>query len=103
MMLVERLIEIALTNAASAAVLTVLVVVVGRLIKRPEVIHVLWLVVLLRLLVPPAFELRLPWLGAPQAVPGSGGSLMPDLAPVTDVSGFSGATHSALSWPNLPC
>lgn len=61
----ERLIEIALTNATSAVVLAVVALVAERFLRRPEVIRGLWLLVLARLLIPPLFVLGLPVLPAP--------------------------------------
>jgi len=62
----EKLIEIALTNAGSAAVLAGVAVVAERFLRRPRIAHLLWVVVLLRLLMPPL--LGVPLL-PPQATP----------------------------------
>lgn len=53
----QHIIDIALSNAASAAVLAVAAAVAGRFVERPAVRHVLWLVVLVRLFVPRVVEL----------------------------------------------
>lgn len=52
----ERLLEIALINAASVTVLALAVTLVGRWVKRPAVMHALWLLVLLKLVTPPLVE-----------------------------------------------
>ena len=53
----QPLTEILLINAASVALLALVVALIGRVIKRPAVMHVLWLLVLLKLLTPPVFEI----------------------------------------------
>jgi len=53
----ESLLSALLLQAAGGAILAVIVAAVGRRIGHPEVIHVLWLAVLLKLLVPPVIEL----------------------------------------------
>ena len=52
----ERLLEIALINAASVTLLVLAVTLVGRFVKRPAVMHALWLLVLIKLVTPPLFE-----------------------------------------------
>lgn len=53
---------ILLTNAATATVLGIAVACVARRLCRPQVVHALWVVVLLDLLVPPVLEVGvLPW------------------------------------------
>ncbi len=53
----EKLLTLGLVNAASATVLAVLVVGLGRfLARRPATLHCLWLLVLLKLVTPPIFE-----------------------------------------------
>jgi beta-lactamase regulating signal transducer with metallopeptidase domain len=49
-------IEPLLINAATATLLALAAALVGRFVKRPAVMHVLWLLVLLKLLTPPLFE-----------------------------------------------
>jgi beta-lactamase regulating signal transducer with metallopeptidase domain len=53
----ERLIEIAVGNAGFAAVLAVAAAVASRFVRRPAVVHAVWVLVLLRLLAPPILEL----------------------------------------------
>jgi beta-lactamase regulating signal transducer with metallopeptidase domain len=48
------LLEIVLINAVSATALAVLAAVAGRFVRRPAVVHALWVLVLLKLLTPPA-------------------------------------------------
>ena len=53
----EKLLTLGLVNAASATVLAVGVVGLGRfLARRPAALHCLWLLVLLKLVTPPVFE-----------------------------------------------
>jgi bla regulator protein BlaR1 len=53
----ERLFTLGLVNAASATVLAILVAGLGRLLAgRPAALHCLWLLVLLKLVTPPLFE-----------------------------------------------
>jgi beta-lactamase regulating signal transducer with metallopeptidase domain len=62
---VEPLLCIALSNAVAATLMAVAVAAVGRLCRRPAVLHALWLLVLLKLLTPPLVPLPLAWLPAP--------------------------------------
>jgi TonB family protein len=64
-MMIDRFLEIALANAGSALLLAAAVGIASRFIRRPAVTHVLWALVLLRLLIPPVLEL--PMLPAPAA------------------------------------
>jgi len=48
------LLEIVLINAVSATALAVMAAVAGRFVRRPAVVHALWVLVLLKLLTPPA-------------------------------------------------
>ncbi len=65
----ETLYRAGLSNAVSATVLAVVVACVGRLIgRRPAVMHCLWLVVLLKLITPPLYEVPVPWPKAPAAI-----------------------------------
>ena len=49
----ETLLDIGITNAVSATVLALVALVSSRWIKRPAVVHTLWLLVLLKLIAPP--------------------------------------------------
>lgn len=53
----ESLLDVALTNAAVATGLALLAAAAGRLKWHPAVVHVLWLLVLAKLLAPPVLEL----------------------------------------------
>jgi beta-lactamase regulating signal transducer with metallopeptidase domain len=57
--IVDRLIEVALGNAAGALGLAVIAALVSPWIRRPTVVHGMWLLVILRLLVPPVIEIGL--------------------------------------------
>jgi beta-lactamase regulating signal transducer with metallopeptidase domain len=59
----DTLLQIGLANAAFATVLAVLVAAIGSLCRRPALTHALWLVVLVRLVMPPLAVLPLPRLG----------------------------------------
>jgi bla regulator protein BlaR1 len=49
----SRLLDIGLANAAMAAILALVAIIVDRLARRPALGHVLWLLVLLKLVSPP--------------------------------------------------
>jgi beta-lactamase regulating signal transducer with metallopeptidase domain len=55
----QSLLEIGLANAACAAILALVALIVGRLSRRPAIQHGLWLLVLLKLVTPPVFSLPL--------------------------------------------
>lgn len=55
------LIEIGLLNAPVALCLAGIVLVIGRFWKQPALLHALWVLVLLKLLVPPLVQVPLPW------------------------------------------
>src|SRR5262245_56379363 len=56
-----------LGNAAVAAVLALLALAVGRVCRSPSVRHVAWVLVLLKLIMPPLISVPLPVLPAPPA------------------------------------
>jgi beta-lactamase regulating signal transducer with metallopeptidase domain len=58
---VDTLLRIGLDNAVGATLLAVVAAAVSRLCRRPALCHSLWLLVLLKLLVPPLLPLPLPW------------------------------------------
>jgi WD40 repeat protein len=72
------LLEIGLANAVCAAALAVLALAVGRWLRRPAVLHALWLLVLVKLITPPLFPLPLRVLPARQETAAA--------APVTTVA-----------------
>ena len=53
-----------LSNAAIAALLAIVAIVVGRLSRSPAVRHAVWVIVLLKLVTPPLFNIPLPVLPA---------------------------------------
>jgi len=55
------LVTIGLTNAALAVPLAALAFAVSRWSRRPALAHVLWVVVLLKLLTPPMVEIPVGW------------------------------------------
>jgi beta-lactamase regulating signal transducer with metallopeptidase domain len=58
---VETLLRLGLVNAAIATALAILVAAAGRLLThRPAVLHCLWLLVLLKLVTPPLWDVPLP-------------------------------------------
>jgi beta-lactamase regulating signal transducer with metallopeptidase domain len=52
---VNGLVDVGLSNAVAACVLAVVACLVGRVSRRPAVVHAAWLVVILRLVTPPLF------------------------------------------------
>jgi len=65
----DPLLEVLLTNAAAAAALAIAAWTAARLVRRPALVHALWLVAVLRLLAPPLVWVPvLPW-----SRPGPGG------------------------------
>ena len=58
----ETLYRAGLSNALSATFLALLVASLGRVLaRRPAVLHCLWLLVLIKLVTPPLYELPVPW------------------------------------------
>ena len=53
LLFMESLVHAMLSNAVAAAVLAVLVTIIGRDCRRPALIHGLWLIVMLKLVTPP--------------------------------------------------
>jgi beta-lactamase regulating signal transducer with metallopeptidase domain len=71
---VETLLHAGLSNALSATFLALLVACLGRaLARRPALLHCLWLLVLVKLVMPPLYEVPIPWL----ASLGAGGTEQP--------------------------
>jgi beta-lactamase regulating signal transducer with metallopeptidase domain len=59
---VETLLHAGLSNAVSATFLAVLVACLGRvLVRRPAILHCLWLLVLLKLVTPSLYEIPISW------------------------------------------
>src|SRR5260370_37207686 len=57
----ETLVQVGLSNALAATLLAVLVAGVAFGGRRPALVHSFWLLVLLRLLVPPFLPVPIPW------------------------------------------
>jgi beta-lactamase regulating signal transducer with metallopeptidase domain len=58
---VDALFHLALGNALLATVLALAAAAIGRLCRRPALVHALWVLVLLKLVTPPFLEWRIPW------------------------------------------
>jgi len=58
---VETLLSCALSNAVFATILALLVAVLGRVWRRPALLHSLWLLVFIKLITPPLWPVNLPW------------------------------------------
>jgi beta-lactamase regulating signal transducer with metallopeptidase domain len=56
----DILFDIGLRNAALATLLAVIAWVVGKAARRPALTHVLWILVLLRLVIPPVWNISVP-------------------------------------------
>lgn len=95
----DTFIRAALSNAVSATVLAILVVGLGRALgRRPAVMHCLWLLVLLKLVTPPLYELPIPRLGSPNA----GSSRVADGGVIRFVvQGSDGHSSSLIAAQNL--
>ncbi|MGF1580999.1 MAG: M56 family metallopeptidase [Gemmataceae bacterium] len=59
----SSLLAIAANNILFAAVLGILIYGLGRLSKRPALVHAMWVLVLFKLVTPPIVTIPLPWLG----------------------------------------
>jgi beta-lactamase regulating signal transducer with metallopeptidase domain len=57
---VETLLTVGLWNAVGATVLAILAASVGRVYRRPAILHALWLLVLLKLVAPPLWSVAIP-------------------------------------------
>ena len=63
----ETALQLVLTNAAAAAVVAGVALVVSRVVRRPALAHALWLIALVKLVTPPLLPLPLlpAWQGLP--------------------------------------
>jgi TonB family protein len=68
--------NLGLTNALTAAALALAAAVIARFSRRPALWYTLWLVVLLRLLVPPIFAVDLPIPDLGRAAPETGAAVV---------------------------
>ena len=58
----ETLLRAGVSNAVAATVLALVVTCLSRpLARRPAILHGLWLLVLLKLVTPPIYEVPIPW------------------------------------------
>ncbi len=65
----STVIEVGLANAVVALVLALLALLAGRLSRRPALAHMLWVLVLVKLVTPPLFRVALPWWRAAEEAP----------------------------------
>jgi beta-lactamase regulating signal transducer with metallopeptidase domain len=81
----RTLVEYGLANAAAATALAVVALLVGLVVRRPAVRNALWLLVLIRLLLPPLWNIPVPVLAA-DPVPGARAvaSVVPDPTPAPE-------------------
>jgi beta-lactamase regulating signal transducer with metallopeptidase domain len=56
----DSILDAALRNAALAVPLAALVLILGFVLRRPALLHVLWIAVLLRLVMPPVWNVNVP-------------------------------------------
>ena len=63
----DFLFELAWKNIAVAGILAIAATAAGRLLRRPAVAHGLWLLVLLKLVTPPLWQVPVPWLASKPA------------------------------------
>lgn len=63
--MIDYLLHIALNNAGISLALAVLAAVIGTSLKRPVITHIIWLMVFVKLLIPPAVTMpsvHIPWM-----------------------------------------
>jgi beta-lactamase regulating signal transducer with metallopeptidase domain len=84
----RTLLDVGLANAAVATLLAVGAWVLGRVVRRPAVAHVLWLLVLLKLLTPPLWPVHVDW----PAVPAVAQATVPAPAPPPPAPAPAGRT-----------
>jgi beta-lactamase regulating signal transducer with metallopeptidase domain len=83
---VDTLLQIGLSNALVATILAAFVACVGRVYRRPALVHTLWLLVLLKLITPAPLALPISWPAGMVAAT-SGGSRIDDGG--SNIAGFS--------------
>src|SRR5262245_2447635 len=96
----DSLLDAALRNAALAVPLAALVLILGIVFRRPALLHVLWIVVLLRLLMPPIWNVSVPRPIAPEPVVAETSTLtidIEDAAPPQPAKGQAAAEEHAPS------
>src|SRR5688500_16105285 len=80
----RTLIEYGLANAAAATALAVVALLVGLVVRRPAVRNALWVLVLVRLLLPPVWTIPLPVPDLrPETSDDVGSSIVADASPPT--------------------
>src|SRR5436190_20199656 len=94
-MTLSWLMTTALINAALATLLALVALVISRLVRSPALTHLLWVVVLLKLLTPPLIHVPIAWKLAILPERGAGAARASDL---TDHSQFPSNT-SAVAVP----
>jgi hypothetical protein len=95
----DSLLQMGLTNALLAAVLALGVAGISRWCRSPALVHSLWLLVLLKLVVPPALHIPVEW--QPAAWAHSGENISPP-----SPAGLAGADDRMAAsepdeWPGL--
>jgi bla regulator protein blaR1 len=66
----ETLLRAGLSNAVAATLMAIIVTLLSRpLARRPAILHGLWLLVLIKLVTPPIYEVPIPWPLSPAAQP----------------------------------
>src|SRR6516164_1490320 len=61
----DLFLQLGLGNAIAATGLALAAVVAARIVRRPALVHALWLLVLLKLLTPPLWPVAFTWPQAP--------------------------------------
>lgn len=104
----EPLLRIGLTNALLATVLAIVVALLARLCRRPALTHALWLLVLLRLIMPPFLPVPVPWrvtrsaVSREEAASTTALTAAPNAAPLPDAAVLVDAEPSLPSAQELP-
>ena len=66
--MIESLFQVGISNACVAFLIAIAALAVGLFMKRPQLSHFLWLLVLIKLVTPPLFNLPVPQVTAPAKV-----------------------------------
>jgi beta-lactamase regulating signal transducer with metallopeptidase domain len=94
----STLLEIAVSNVVMAAVLAVPAMLAGLWGRRPALTHGLWLLVLIKLLTPPVFEIPLPWPVEQESAAGQPVPMAPPLAALREAPPSEPVTPRADGW-----
>lgn len=95
----NTLLHVGLSNAVAATVLAVLALAASRFGRRPALVHSLWLLVLLKLVTPPVWNIPLPWFSSAPAAPTPtdvAPAAAPAPGPMADVLAFDLESHGEL-------